>query len=97
VIARHYGAGPVISILQILGVARAPHNQPSWLFLTAEVRHPAVIPLRLRRAADQFPRARWESSNEQFVVMSGETVVGSLKRQTGGTASDRWFGRSPAC
>src|SRR5262245_29386926 len=49
------------------------------------------MPLRLRRAAEPFPRARWEPSNEHLVIMSGETVVGSLKRQTGGTAGDRWF------
>jgi hypothetical protein len=49
------------------------------------------MPLRLRRAADQFPRARWGRSNEHLVIMSGESVVGSLTRQTGGTAGDRWF------
>jgi hypothetical protein len=48
------------------------------------------MPLRLRRAADQFPRARWEPSNEHLVIMSGETVIGSLKKQTGGTLGDRW-------
>jgi hypothetical protein len=47
--------------------------------------------LRLRRAADRFPRARWEPSNEHLVILSGETVVGSLMRQTGGTVGDRWF------
>jgi len=48
------------------------------------------MPLRLRRAADQFPRARWEPSNEHLVIMSGDTVIGSLKKQTGGTLGDRW-------
>ena len=45
---------------------------------------------RLRRAADQFPRARWEPSNEHLVIMSGDTLIGLLKKQTGGTISDRW-------
>jgi hypothetical protein len=49
------------------------------------------MPLHLRRSADQFRRAHWERSNEHLVILSGETVVGSLKRQTGGTAGDRWF------
>jgi hypothetical protein len=48
------------------------------------------MPLRLRRAADQFPHARWEASNEHLVIMSGETVVGSLKKATGGKVGDRW-------
>jgi hypothetical protein len=47
--------------------------------------------LLLRRAADQFARARWEPNREHLVIMSGETVVGSLLRQTGGTAGDRWI------
>jgi hypothetical protein len=49
------------------------------------------MPLRLRRAADQYPRARWEPSNENLVIVSGETIVGSLKKVIGGTAGDRWF------
>jgi len=48
------------------------------------------MPLRLRRAADQYPRARWEPSNDNLVIVSGKTVVGSLKKVTGGTAGDRW-------
>ena len=35
-------------------------------------------------------RARWERSNKPLVIMSGETVIGSLKKQTGGTIGDRW-------
>jgi hypothetical protein len=46
--------------------------------------------LHLRRAADQYPVARWEPSNENLVVISGTTVVGSLKKQIGGTTGDRW-------
>jgi hypothetical protein len=50
-----------------------------------------AMALLLRRAADQFARARWEPNCEHLVIMSGETVVGSLLRQTGGTAGDRWI------
>jgi hypothetical protein len=46
--------------------------------------------LILRRAAEQFPRANWEPNNEHLVVMSGETVVGSLQKITGGTIGERW-------
>jgi hypothetical protein len=49
------------------------------------------MPLRLRRAADQYPRARWEPSNDNLVIVSGETVIGSLKKVTCGTAGERWF------
>lgn len=48
------------------------------------------MPLRLRRAADQFPRAHWAPSNENLVILSGETVIGSLRKETGGTLGDRW-------
>ena len=41
--------------------------------------------LYLRRAADQFPRAGWEPSNEHLAIISGETCVGTLVRQVGGT------------
>jgi hypothetical protein len=47
--------------------------------------------LYLRRAADQFPSAHWEPSNEHLAIMSGETVVGTLMRQVGGSLGDRWF------
>ena len=60
-------------------------NEPWWLSLIAEPPQSGPMPLRLCRAADQFPRARWEPSNEHLVIMSCDTVVGSLKRQTGGT------------
>jgi hypothetical protein len=66
-------------------------NEPWWLSLIAEAPQSRAMPLRLRRAADQFPRVRWEPSNEHLVILSGETVVGSLMRQTGGTVGDRWF------
>ena len=32
----------------------------------------------------------WEPSNDSLVVLSGETVVGSLKRTVGGTTGERW-------
>src|SRR5262245_19385781 len=44
--------------------------------------------LRLRRASDQYPRACWEPSNDNLVVVSGHTVVGSFKMQIGGTTGD---------
>jgi len=47
--------------------------------------------LYLRRAAEQFPRANWEPSNEHLAIMSGKTVVGTLIRQAGATLGDRWF------
>ena len=68
--------------------AGAPATSHSGLM--AEARHPGAMPLCLRGAADQFPRARWEPSNEHLVIMSGDTVIGSLKKQTGGTLGDRW-------
>jgi hypothetical protein len=48
------------------------------------------MPLRLRRASDQYTRACWEPSNDNLVVVSGHTVVGSLKKQIGGTTGERW-------
>ena len=36
------------------------------------------MPLRLRRATDQFPRVRWEPSNEHLVIIAvveGEVVA----------------------
>ena len=48
------------------------------------------MPLRLRRAADQYPRAGWKPSSDNLVVLSGDTVIASLKKETGGTAGDRW-------
>jgi hypothetical protein len=53
--------------------------------------------LYLRRAADQFPRAGWNPSNEHLAIMSGETGVGPLVRRIGGTFGDRWLWSSPAC
>jgi hypothetical protein len=46
---------------------------------------PSLMALYLRRAADQFPRAGWEPSNEHLAIISGETCVGTLVRQVGGT------------
>src|SRR5262245_41103839 len=46
--------------------------------------------LHLRRASDRYPRACWEPSNDNLVVVSGRTVVGSLKKQIGGTTGERW-------
>ena len=40
------------------------------------------MPLRIRRACDQYPRAGWPPSDEHLVVVSGETVVGSISVQT---------------
>ena len=48
----------------------------------AEARQLQPMPLRLRRASDQYPHAGWEPSDECLVVLSGETVVGSLQTQT---------------
>jgi hypothetical protein len=46
---------------------------------------------------NQFPRAHWEPSNEHLAIMSGETVVGTLMQQTGGTLGDGWFWSITAC
>jgi hypothetical protein len=46
--------------------------------------------LHLRRASDQYPSACWAPSNDNLVVVSGQTVVGSLKKQIGGTTGERW-------
>ena len=42
-------------------------------------------------SAEQFLRANWEPSNEHLALMSGETVVGTMMRQVGGTLGDCWF------
>jgi hypothetical protein len=31
-----------------------------------------------------------EPSNDNLAIISGETVLGSLKKETGGTVGDRW-------
>ncbi len=46
--------------------------------------------LHLRRTDEQFPRAGWLSSNENLVIMSGETVVGSLWKTVSRTQGERW-------
>jgi hypothetical protein len=46
--------------------------------------------LYLRRASDEFPRAHWDTSNEHLVIMSGENVVGSLKKVGSGASGERW-------
>ncbi len=46
--------------------------------------------LILRRTDEQFPRAGWPSSNENLVIMSGETVVGSLWKTVSRTQGERW-------
>jgi hypothetical protein len=38
------------------------------------------MPLKLRPAHEQFPKAGWRPSDEHLVVMHGEHVVGSLSR-----------------
>jgi hypothetical protein len=39
---------------------------------------PWPMPSQSRRS--EFPRARWEQSNEHLVIMSRDTVVGSRKK-----------------
>jgi hypothetical protein len=46
--------------------------------------------LHLRRTDEQFPRAGWPSSNENLVIMSGETVVGALWKTVSATQRERW-------
>jgi hypothetical protein len=46
--------------------------------------------LRLKRSADQFPRAGWKPDNEHLVVMSGDVVMGSIKKVVGGPSADHW-------
>jgi hypothetical protein len=40
------------------------------------------MPLRIRGACDQYPRAGWPPSDAHLVVVSAETVVGSISVQT---------------
>jgi hypothetical protein len=56
----------------------------------AEALQSGAMMLRLRKTSDQYPRAGWEPSNDNLVVLSGHTVVGSLKKQIGGTTGERW-------
>jgi|RhiMethySRZTD1v2_1073278.scaffolds.fasta_scaffold969206_2 hypothetical protein len=46
--------------------------------------------LYLRCVADQVLRAGWEPSNEHLAIMSGENVVGSLKKVGSGASGERW-------
>lgn len=48
------------------------------------------MPLKLRRADLQYPKAGWPPSEDYLVVMHGETVIGSLQRLDGGPSHDRW-------
>jgi hypothetical protein len=40
------------------------------------------MPLRIRGGCDQYPRAGWPPSEAHLVVVSAETVVGSISVQT---------------
>ncbi len=42
------------------------------------------VALRLRRAAEQFPKAGWPVSDNELVVMHGGKVIGTLRRMDGG-------------
>ena len=70
--------------------AAGDRNQPWRLSLTAKAPQAREMSLHLRRASDRYPRACWEPSNDNLVVVSGHTVVGSLKKQIGGTTGERW-------
>src|SRR5262249_50920629 len=63
-----------------LGAQSAGPQRAVAALLNRRSAHPSPIPQRLRRAADTFPRARWEASNEHLAIMSGDTVVGSFKK-----------------
>ena len=55
------------------------------------------MPLKLRRAADQFPKAGWPPSDSELVVMHDEHVIGSLRRIDGGPRQDNWSWSITAC
>jgi hypothetical protein len=48
------------------------------------------MPLKLRRAADQFPDAGWPPDNGHLVVMRGDEVIGTLRRMDGGPQAGNW-------
>lgn len=54
-------------------------------------RVPSGVTLYLRRAADQFPNVNWPRSDDNLVVMSGEAVIGSLKKMSGDPRDSRWI------
>src|SRR5262245_8942186 len=47
--------------------------------------------LRLRHIGDQYPHNRWPRDGTDWVVMSGETIVGRIMRLNGGPADGRWL------
>ena len=47
--------------------------------------------LTLRRAAEQYPKAGWPPSDDELVIMHGETVIGVLRQIDGGPSGDRWL------
>lgn len=51
---------------------------------------------RLRRAAGQFPRARWEPSNEHLVIMSARLLSGRLCGRQAGRPATVGFGKDIA-
>lgn len=55
------------------------------------------MPLKLRRTAEQFPKAGWPPSDNELVVMHGETVIGSLRRIDGGPQQDNWSWSITTC
>jgi hypothetical protein len=48
------------------------------------------MPLKLRRANEQFPQAGWPPSDDHLVVMHDEHVIGTLRRIDAGTQRDSW-------
>jgi hypothetical protein len=53
--------------------------------------------LRLRRAAEQFPKAGWPVSDDELVVMHAGEVVGTLRRVDAGPQRGNWFWSITAC
>ncbi len=53
--------------------------------------------LRLRRAADQFPEARWPVSEGHLVVLYGDRVIGTLRCIDGGPQQGSWFWSITGC
>jgi hypothetical protein len=55
------------------------------------------MPLKLRRANEQFPKAGWPPSDDHLVVMHDEHVIGTLRRIDAGPQRNNWSWSITGC
>jgi hypothetical protein len=61
------GSRGLLAVFELAARFEVSRTIVRWLSSIAEAAQSGAMPLRLRRAANQFPRARWEPSNEHLV------------------------------